>query len=449
MVEFENRLAANIAAHGLISPERPVIAAVSGGADSVALLTALVALGYDCVAAHCNFHLRGEESNRDMHSVGDLCDSLGIDLYMRDFNVHERCETTGESIEMACRTLRYEWFGTLLDKLRAQCIAVAHHREDNIETFFLNLMRGSSITGLTGMRWRNNFVVRPLLDFTRADIERYLTEKGIPWVDDSTNSETVFARNRLRNVVLPTLSEAFPDAMDGILKSISFLSGNRELYDQAIAEKTELYQRGNTVHLDELLSEQPSSRLILFEMLRPLGFNMSQVDDIVTSAHKSGLTFCAGHTTLELDRGKLSIVSRTRFTPDEVEVSLARDILSPVHIEVSEHPVTAFKPSRNPGIAYFDKSILEGNPKFALRRWRRGDRITPFGMKGTRLLSDIFSDAKMSAADKRAVWILTRDGEIVWVAGIRTTDSFPVSPDTRRYLQLRLLSEKSPSSTHQ
>lgn len=439
MDEFELRLSENIARHRLITPERPVIVAVSGGADSVALLTGLVALGYNCVAAHCNFHLRGEESNRDMHSVSALCDELGIDLYMRDFNVHERCEATGESVEMACRTLRYDWFGTLLDKLRAQCIAVAHHREDNIETFFLNLMRGSSITGLTGMRWRNNFLVRPMLDFTRADIERYLTDKGIAWVNDSTNSESVFARNRLRNVVLPTLSEAFPGAMEGILKSISYLTENRELYDQAIAEKAELYQRANVVHLDELLRDQPSARLILFEMLRPLGFNMSQVADIMASAHKSGLSFCAGHTTLELDRGRLNIVSRTRYTPDEVEVSLTRDILSPVHIEVSEHPVTSFKPSRNPAIAYFDKSILEGNPKFALRRWRRGDRITPFGMKGTRLLSDIFSDAKMSASDKRAVWLLTRDGEILWVTGIRTTDRFPVGPDTRRYLQLRLI----------
>lgn len=439
MLDFEKRLSENIARYSLISSERPVIVAVSGGADSVALLTALVGLGYNCVAAHCNFHLRGEESNRDMHSVSTLCDNLDIDLYMRDFNVHERCEATGESIEMACRTLRYEWFGTLLDKLRAQCIAVAHHREDNIETFFLNLMRGSSITGLTGMRWRNNFVVRPMLNFTRAEIERYLTEKGTAWVDDSTNSESVFARNRLRNVVLPTLSEAFPGAFDGILKSISFLTGNREFYDQAIAEKSEIYQHGNIVHLDELIHDQPSARVILFEMLRPLGFNMSQIGDIIASSHKSGLTFCAGHTTLELDRGKLSIISRTNFTPDEVEVNLARDILSPLHIEVSEHPVTAFKPSRNPGIAYFDISILNGNPKFTLRRWRRGDRITPFGMRGTRLLSDIFSDAKMSAADKRNVWLLTRDGEIIWVAGIRTTDRYTVNPETRRYLQLRLI----------
>lgn len=442
MKKFEKLLSDNIIRHGLMTHERPVIVAVSGGADSVALLTALDALGYECVAAHCNYHLRGEESNRDMHSVSALCDDLGVDLYMRDFNVHERCHATGESIEMACRELRYEWFASLLDKLRAQCIAVAHHREDNIETFFLNLMRGSSITGLTGMRWRNNFVVRPMLDMTREDIERYLEQMGKKFVNDSTNSENVFARNRLRNVVLPALREAFPGAEDGILKSISYLTDNRTFYDRAMGEKAEIYQKGNIIYVDDLLRDQPSARLILFEMLRPLGFNMSQVDDIMASAHKSGLTFCAGHTTLELDRGKLNIVGRTCYTPDETEATLAHDILSPVHIEVSEHPVTAFKPSRNPGMAYFDISILKGNPKFTLRRWRRGDRITPFGMKGTRLLSDIFSDAKMSAADKRNVWLLTRDGEIIWVPGIRTTDRFPVNPETRRYLQLRLVNGK-------
>ncbi|MDE6653077.1 MAG: tRNA lysidine(34) synthetase TilS, partial [Muribaculaceae bacterium] len=237
-------------------------------------------------------------------------------------------------------------------------------------------------------------------------------------------------------VVLPTLAEAFPGGIDGILKSISYLTDNREFYERVMVEKAEIYHKGNVIYLDELLRDQPSARLILFEMLRPLGFNMSQIDDIIASGHKSGLTFCAGHTTLELDRGKINITSRTNYTPDEIEVNLARDILSPVHIEVSEHPVAAFKPSRNPGMAYFDISVLEGKPKFSLRRWRRGDRITPFGMRGSRLLSDIFSDAKMSAADKRNVWLLTRNGEIIWVVGIRTTDCFPVGPETRRYLQL-------------
>lgn len=438
MHNFEKHIKDNIEAHELIRPEGVVIVAVSGGADSVALLASLIALGYNCVAAHCNFHLRGDESDRDMRSVQALCSRLGVDLYMRDFDVEDRCRTTGESVEMACRSLRYEWFGNLLDKMRAQCIAVAHHREDNVETFFLNLMRGSSITGLTGMRWRNEYIVRPLLNLTRESIEKYLKACNIPYVNDSSNASNDYQRNKLRNVVIPTLTSQFPGAIDGILKSIGYLNENRELYARTVSEKSAIYLTANTLHLDELLRDEPQHRLLLFEMLKPLGFNMSQVDDILASADKSGLTFEAGTTTLELSHGKLTIAGRTAFTPDEVEVSLVRDILSPVHITITEHPVAAFLPSREATVVYFDKAILGGSPKFTLRRWRRGDRITPFGMRGTRLLSDIFSDAKLSAAEKRNVWVLTRNSEIIWVVGMRATDRFSVGPDTRRYLTLTL-----------
>ncbi len=444
MRDFEKNIKDNIETHELIRPEGVVIVAVSGGADSVALLTALTSLGYNCVAAHCNFHLRGDESDRDMRSVQALCSKLGVDLYMRDFDVKTRCDSTGESVEMACRALRYEWFGNLLDKMRAQCIAVAHHREDNVETFFLNLMRGSSITGLTGMRWRNEYVVRPILNLTRESIEKYLTDCGIPYVIDSSNASNDYQRNKLRNVVIPALTTQFPDAIDGILKSIGYLNENRELYAQTLHEKSSIYLTANTVHLDELMRDEPQHRLLLFEMLRPLGFNMSQVDDILKSADKSGLTFEAGTTTLELSHGKLTIAGRTAFTPDEIEVSLARDILSPAYITITEHPVSAFLPSREATVAYFDKNILEGSPKFTLRRWRRGDRITPFGMRGTRLLSDIFTDAKLSAAEKRNVWVLTRNGEIIWVVGMRATDRFSVGPETRRYLTLCLHDKKRP-----
>lgn len=444
MHNFEKHIKYNIEAHELIRPEGVVIVAVSGGADSVALLASLIALGYNCVAAHCNFHLRGDESDRDMRSVQALCSRLEVDLYMRDFDVEDRCRTTGESVEMACRSLRYEWFGNLLDKMRAQCIAVAHHREDNVETFFLNLMRGSSITGLTGMRWRNEYIVRPILNLTRESIETYLADRNIPYVNDSSNASNDYQRNKLRNVVIPTLTAQFPGAIDGILKSIGYLNENRELYARTVSEKSAIYLTANTIHLNELLRDEPQHRLLLFEMLKPLGFNMSQVDDILASADKSGLTFETDNTTLELSHGKLTIAGRTAFTTDEVEVSLARDILSPVHITITEHPVSAFLPSREATVAYFDKAILGDSPKFTLRRWRRGDRITPFGMRGTRLLSDIFSDAKLSAAEKRNVWILTRNAEIIWVVGIRATDRFSVGPETRRFLTLTLNLQNTP-----
>ena len=166
----------------------PIVVALSGGADSVALLSALMSEGYNCVAAHCNFHLRGEESLRDMRFAEEITEKLGVDLYVKDFNVAAAMAETGESVEMACRRLRYYWFDELLTTLRASDVAVGHHMEDNVETFFLNLARGTGIAGLTGMDYRRGNVARPLLDCTSLQVEEYLAECGLEYETDNSNN---------------------------------------------------------------------------------------------------------------------------------------------------------------------------------------------------------------------------------------------------------------------
>lgn len=435
---FEARVAEAIGRHALLERGRPVVVAVSGGADSVALLAALTALGHQCVAAHCNFHLRGEESNRDMRSVQALCATLGADLYVRDCDVDSRRRATGESVEMACREIRYAWFAELLDRLRAQAIAVGHHRQDNAETFFLNLLRGSGIAGLSAMRPRNGYVVRPLLDLSRADIEAYLQARGIPFVVDSTNLQSVYSRNRLRNIVLPCIEQQFPGALSGILASIAHLSANKDFYDACMAERSARYFDGSRLQLAALVDAEPHARLILFETLKPLGFNISQVDSMIASARSSGLSFAAGAVELRLDRGVLTLAAGAARQPEAGEwpVSLARDILQPAHVLVSEHPIAEFKPERDSRVAYFDAALLAGSPRFALRHWRKGDRMAPYGMRGTKLLSDIFAQAKLDARAKSQAWILTRNGEIIWALGLRAGAPFSLTPDTRRYLRL-------------
>lgn len=454
---FLERLKYNISSHDLLHHDKPVIVAVSGGADSVALLVGLHQLGYECIAAHCNYHLRGEESNRDMRSVQTVCINLGVDLYVRDFDVPSRQAATGESLEMACRELRYAWFYDLLDRQRAQAIAVAHHREDNIETFFINLTRGSGVLGLSAMKWRNNYTVRPMLDFSRKEIEDFLGSQEINYVIDSTNSENIFTRNRWRNLIIPFIEETMPGSMQGIISSISYLSENRDFYEEQMSIKDNLYRKDKQIDLSALMRNEKHPRLVLYELLKVYGFNYSQVDDIIASSKKSGLIFdntlnnkCAspntskGHYRLELDHGVLNIIDRDcPINNSSIEVSLNRDILSPVHIIVTDMPVSTFRPERDPNIAYFDISILEGNPTFELRHWLRGDRMRPFGLESHKLISDIFTNAKFSASAKREAWLLTRNGEILWIVGHRCSQLFSIGPETRRFLRLIFLPKDS------
>ncbi len=438
--DFLNRVSANIVKRKLLSPGKPVIVAISGGADSVALLSSLHRLGYECIAAHCNYHLRGEESNRDMRYAQQLCSTLGVDLYVRDCDVASRQKAAGESLEMACRALRYSWFHDLLDRLRAQAIAVGHHREDNLETFFINLSRGSGISGLGGIRWRNEYIVRPLLNFTRQEIEEYLKEESLDYVVDSTNLQNDYVRNRWRNQVLPTVEGLMPGALDGIYASLTYLEENRDFYEDVLNEKAEKYFQDKRIDLHAITKHERYPRLVLHKILEPFGYNFTQIDNILASAQKSGLEFIANGSRIELSRGILQLILEDApSSQGAVEVSLRRDILSPINISISEHAVAEFKPSKDGATAFFDKNILLDNPHFELRHWARGDRMAPYGMHGdTRLVSDIFATAKLSAEAKRSAWLLIRNGEIVWIVGLRASNLFTIGPETKRFLRLEL-----------
>lgn len=443
---FEQHIQSTIDRLGLLRRSSPVLVGLSGGADSVALLAVLTRLGYDCIAAHCNYHLRGDESVRDMRHAEAVAGQFGVNIYVRDFDVAERIAHTGESVEMACRELRYEWFNSLLDRDYSQAVAVAHHREDNVETFFINLLRSTGLAGLTGMDYRRDFVVRPLLDVSRRQIEEYLADLGVGFVTDSTNRLNDFRRNRLRNIVLPALEANFPGATEAILATMSHLSDSLVLYRDAVSSAAEtIGATSTTVNVSALLSAKGEKRaaIVLFELLKPLGFNASQVSDIIKSAiaGHSGRRYDSPLKTAELDRGVLTLSNPAgnRSRDDVYRVSLKHDILVPVNISVTPHDITEFKPVRDPGTAYLDMAALEGEAVFEIRLPRTGDRLRPYGMKGEKLVSDLMKDAKFSAAQKRGVWVLTRNEEILWVIGLRASRHFSITPRTRRYLRLQLI----------
>ncbi|MDE6276507.1 MAG: tRNA lysidine(34) synthetase TilS [Muribaculaceae bacterium] len=433
----------------------PVLVGVSGGADSIALLAALHTLGFDVRAAHCNFHLRGSESLRDMHHVEAICSRLGVDLYVKDFNVEARRRASGESTEMACRSLRYAWFASLLDRERAQALAVGHHREDQAETLLLNLMRGTGPAGLVGMKPRRtdgpggSTIVRPLLESSRSEIEQYLLDRNIQWVVDSSNSADEYRRNRIRHHLLPLMEELIPGALDGLLRTAAQVDDAMDLYLSQIEAFRSRFIIAGRIDLSELVRELgPRARMALWEMLRPMGFNMTQIRNILDAqaSGASGLTFTAPARTAELSRGILDLNSRgaaplpVASAAAPVLVDLRRDVVLPLRIAVTLRPVAAFAEELmppSPKVAFIDADAAETGT-WELRRWRHGDRMTPFGMRGSKLVSDIFALARMDARAKREAWLLVRNGEIVWIPGVKRSALFAVGPGTRRYVRLEI-----------
>lgn len=424
-----------IDAAGGIDPRRKVGVALSGGADSVALLSLLTALGYRCVALHCNFHLRGAESDSDELYVRELTARMGVCLEVAQMDVAARREATGESVEMACRELRYRWFEKMADSLDLQAIAVAHHRDDQIETFFLNLLRGSGVRGLAAMKPRNGLIIRPLLEITRCQIVEYLGGEGLSYVTDSTNASDEYKRNRLRNRVIPLLNELFPGAFDAISRSISNLRKQATLLDETVDSRCRRYiDSQNIVDLQLLMATETYPAETLYEILSPRGFNATTVNDIVASAGKTGLAFRGKNFTYILERGKL--------TPKTVDSQLPTGI----YRHPSEIPGVTVEIVPRASLAtlkcdkltmLLDADALGGEHQWELRRWREGDRLAPYGMRGTRLVSDIFTDAKMPEAARRQQPVLAVDGVILWLPGIRASRHYAVTAKTASVMRLR------------
>ena len=424
---FEDKVGRFIRQKALMQRTDKLLVALSGGSDSVALLLVLLRLGYTCEAAHCNFHLRGTESCRDEEFVRRLCQRLGICLHITHFDTRGYAREHHISIEMAARDLRYAWFDRLMETRKAQHVAVAHHEDDSVETFMLNLMRGTGINGLRGIRCRNGHTVRPLLCVGRQDIEQYLNHLGQDWVTDSTNLETDATRNKIRLQLLPLMADINPAVRQNILRTAANLDADAAIYNNGIAEGRRRTLTDDGIDIKALLAE-PSPEALLYEVVTPLGFNAAQAADILHTLRdgQSGKVFTSDTHMIVRDRDRLVI----RRLEEQRIVQLH---LKNVDIDDS------FVIPRSCDTACLDADKLKH--ELHLRPWRQGDWFMPFGMKGRKLVSDFLTDRKMSLADKQHQLVLCCGDDIVWVVGLRPDNRFCISPDSRRAMVISVVHE--------
>lgn len=441
--DYIRRVKQYMEGNGLLESGKGVLVALSGGSDSVALLRLLLTLGYRCEAAHCNFQLRGEESERDEAFVRSLCQALQVPLHTVRFDTLHYAQEKHLSVEMAARELRYDWFAQLIAALELQAVAVAHHRDDSLETMLINLMRGTGIDGLTGIVPRNGHVVRPLLCLTHQEILDYLQAIGQEYVTDSTNLEDHYVRNKIRLNLLPLMEQINPSVRNSLSDTMEHLRQVAEFYHNAMEKKLQQLSGSATsisatadtpsttsatealqIPIPQLLSEG-SPQLLLHELLAPRGFNSAQVRDICQSLNgPSGRTFCS-KTHLVIKDRKLLFVEPC--TP-----------LAPPRIVEERIPVTAgFQPSRSPQVACLDAAKL--THPLTLRLCREGDWFVPFGMKGRKKLSDYLTDCKVPLHQKRQQYVLCCGEHIVWVVGRRIDNRFRIDASTTEAVILRCL----------
>mgnify|MGYP002856251139 CR=1 FL=1 len=419
--------------HKLLDINYLYLVALSGGADSVALLLMLHEAGYRIHAAHCNFHLRGTESDRDETFCVSLCERLGVELHRVHFDTQTYAEQHKVSIEMAARELRYKWFAQLSKDVGAEGVCVAHHCDDSVETVLLNLVRGTGLRGLTGIQPKvlvkgqtPCVILRPLLCLSREDIEAYLADKGQEYMTDSTNLESDVMRNRIRLQILPLLRELNPAVTETIKRTADHLAEVQKMLDGIVV----LYKDCNILNLSEL-NKFASSGYIVFEWLKNYGFNGNQIEQVMHAATGSLFTSSAGYDLL-VDRQRLIVEPSLKpmkkmVIPEEGKYLIGEDAFR----------VRKCAPyiSKEAAVATLDASKVTF--PLTVRRVEAGDRMVPYGMKGSKLLSDMMTDLKMTLFEKRRQLVVEdSQGIMVWAVGLRTDQRVAVTETTTEVLEI-------------
>lgn len=436
--QFQTHINQNL----LFLTKSKLLIAVSGGLDSVILTHLCYQMKLNIALAHCNFNLRGGESDTDEDFVLQLAEDLDVEVFIESFETEAYSKEHQLSVQMAARELRYDWFKELAEQLHFDFILTAHHADDNLETFLINLSRGTGLEGLTGIPEINDKIVRPLLPFSREQIENYAKENKLQWREDSSNVSTKYLRNKLRLEVIPHLKQINPQFLQNFNKTQSFLQDCNEIIEDRITEiqKKVVRIEDDLIKFDiKKLKKLSNPKAYLYQLLKE--FDFTEWDDVtkLLNAQSGKQVFSETHRLLK-DRGYLilsEIDKHVILNACEESFSISKDqkqIKTPLGILFFDETDALFGKRTN--IIFVDKEKL----KFPLtfRKWKKGDYFYPFGMKGKKKLSKYFKDEKLSLIDKETAWVLCSGDDIVWVVGRRADDRFKVAQNSTQILKIEL-----------
>lgn len=421
--------------------QQKFIIAISGGIDSVVLVHLCHNLKLNFSLAHCNFKLREEESDKDARFVKDLANSLECKFFIKEFETEKIAKTNKNSIQITARNLRYNWFYELVNTTNHHYVVTAHHLNDSLETFIINLSRSTGIKGLTGIPGKNNFIRRPLLNFSRDEIEGFAFKNKIEWREDQSNKSTKYLRNKIRHEVVPTLMELTPDFLKNFESSLEKLQDAQVLiedythllFKEIVIEKKDHYE----INIEKLNSF-PNQKAILYQLLE--GFGFTEWDDVyhLKDAQTGKKVFSSTHQLIkDRDNLILSVLESTRFKTQFIKKDEYLVDAGDFKLKIMEASQLGDFGSE---IAYVDKSKLKF--PLSLRSIQNGDYFYPFGMKGKKKLSDFLKDEKISSHLKSSQLVLcNRNEDIIWVLNLRTDDRYKVNETTEDILKIEIVND--------
>ena len=433
LIKFQNHIEQNFPQ----LKDKKLLLAVSGGIDSMVLMHLFQQLNYDIAIAHCNFQLRGKESDGDEMLVKEICQDGYIPYFIESFDTEKYSRDNKLSIQLAARKLRYDWFQELLSENQLDYLVTAHHLDDTIETFLINFIRGTGLEGLTGIPAENGKIIRPLLPFSREEIEHYATENKVQWREDSSNASDKYVRNKLRHNIVPTLKELNTGFLESFQNTLYHLQQAKSLVEDAthLVYERVVAKSEQQLKIDlELLLQYPNYKAYLYQWLKEYGF--TSWDDIydLVQAQSGKQVFSETHILLK-DRTILQLYPKIKLDEQTIyKIEKEQTNLNfPLNLSFSKAVNISLNVNR---IIFVDVDKVQF--PLELRKWHKGDYFYPAGMNGKKKLSKYFKDEKYSLLDKENQWLLCSNDQIVWVIGKRADNRYIAHKSTQQILKIEL-----------